>query len=89
MLQTSTIEPATLDILKKLMSISELSDFTLVGGTALSLRFGHRKSIDLDLFSSTDYDYDSVLNALKKAFLESYKHNSTKQYWNFQLYQRC
>jgi len=77
MLQTSTIEPATLDILKQLMSIPELSDFTLVGGTALSLRYGHRKSIDLDLFSSTDFDYDQIINALENHFHESYIHNST------------
>lgn len=33
----------------------ELKDFSLVGGTCLSLRYGHRKSIDLDLFASTDF----------------------------------
>ncbi|MBK8389931.1 MAG: nucleotidyl transferase AbiEii/AbiGii toxin family protein [Saprospiraceae bacterium] len=30
--------------------IPELQEFHLVGGTALSLLYGHRTSIDLDLF---------------------------------------
>lgn len=28
----------------------ELAGFSLVGGTALSLLYGHRKSVDLDFF---------------------------------------
>lgn len=32
------------------------SSFTLVGGTAISLQLGHRRSIDFDLFSQTDFD---------------------------------
>lgn len=37
------------------MALAELKNFSLVGGTCLSLRYGHRKSIDLGLFSSTDF----------------------------------
>jgi predicted nucleotidyltransferase component of viral defense system len=48
MLFTSTVEPNTLSILKQLMSIKALDNFYLVGGTCLSLRYGHRTSIDLD-----------------------------------------
>lgn len=50
MLQTQTINPDTLDLLKKLTARPELSDMRLVGGTALSLQYGHRQSIDLDFF---------------------------------------
>lgn len=50
MLHTSTVEPGTLGLLKKLMAEPELQAFNLVGGTALSLRIGHRQSYDLDLF---------------------------------------
>jgi hypothetical protein len=32
------------------MSLPELSDFRLVGGTALSLLRGHRESVDIDMF---------------------------------------
>ena len=30
------------------------SDFGLVGGTAIALHLGHRRSIDFDLFSKKD-----------------------------------
>lgn len=50
MLSFRTIEPHTLELLKNLMSISALHPLRLVGGTALALQYGHRSSIDLDLF---------------------------------------
>lgn len=50
MLQTKTVEPGTLSLLKELMELPILNNFSLVGGTALSLKYGHRISIDLDLF---------------------------------------
>jgi len=45
-----------------------LSTFSLVGGTSLSLQFGHRKSIDLDLFSEIDFDGDKILKNLEQDF---------------------
>ena len=50
MLQYSTVEPHTLDVLSGLMNMPELKDFYLVGGTALALYYGHRRSVDIDLF---------------------------------------
>lgn len=58
MLQTTTVEKRTLELLKQLQSQSELSDFHLAGGTALALYLGHRKSIDLDLF--TPYPFNTT-----------------------------
>ncbi len=66
MLYTTTVESDTLAILKRLMTIPELNDFYLVGGTCLSLRYGHRKSIDLDLFSVSDFDNEAIVKAIKK-----------------------
>lgn len=66
MLQTQTVEPRTLDILKDLMKVPGLSDFLLVGGTALSLLYGHRRSVDLDLFSSTTFDNQHIAQAIEK-----------------------
>ena len=40
------------------MNIPEFSTFRLVGGTSLSLRLGHRESVDIDLF--TDSEYGSI-----------------------------
>lgn len=42
----------------------ELQDFSLVGGTALSLMYGHRKSIDLDLFVNSKFDNSVLAQAL-------------------------
>jgi len=44
MLYTEAIESGTFSVLKELMQISSLQSFSLVGGTALALRYGHRSS---------------------------------------------
>jgi Nucleotidyl transferase AbiEii toxin, Type IV TA system len=65
MLQSATVHPATLAILKQLMSMPALKQFNLVGGTSLSLQIGHRISIDLDLFSNIDFDNSTIINAIE------------------------
>mgnify|MGYP001316448020 CR=1 FL=1 len=64
MLYTQAVEPSTLDLLKDLQSKEYLKGFYLVGGTALALRIGHRKSIDIDLFSNFGFDALQVLEKL-------------------------
>jgi len=56
MLRTETVERTTLELLKTLMQDEKLDHFNLVGGTALALYMGHRKSFDLDLFSFQEFD---------------------------------
>ena len=68
MLQYGTIKPHALDILKDLMQIPALDDFYLVGGTALALYFGHRTSVDLDLFSTTEFNNESLTISLEEKF---------------------
>ncbi len=68
MLQYSTVEPATLAVLKKLMAMPELEHFSLVGGTALALYYGHRLSVDLDLFCTENFDTDILIPTLEKSF---------------------
>jgi hypothetical protein len=70
MLREETVEPATLGLLKKIVALPELKDFRLVGGTALSLLFGHRKSIDLDLFTDQPLEKEIFIPALEDAFGE-------------------
>ena len=70
MLHFETVEPHTLELLKELMGKPYLSTFNLVGGTALSLQLGHRKSIDLDLFSKEEFDGAKLLESLEKDFQE-------------------
>lgn len=68
MLYFETVESDTLELLIKLMEKPYLSTFCLVGGTSLSLQIGHRKSIDLDLFSETEFDGDKLLATLAQDF---------------------
>ena len=68
MLHLVTIEPDTLGLLKHLMLRPYLNKFFLVGGTALALQMGHRKSIDLDLFTLEDFDQDLLLKQLEDEF---------------------
>lgn len=72
MLQTQTVEPGTFSLLKELMEIDQLQDFLLVGGTALSLLFGHRQSIDIDLFSAGEFNYEELLQTLKDCYGEQF-----------------
>lgn len=60
MLHTETVEPGTLSLLKKLMILPSLQSFSLVGGTALSLKYGHRSSDDLDLFFHEKFDHTII-----------------------------
>jgi len=42
-------------------------DFFLVGGTAIALYIGHRRSIDFDLFTEADIKRQSIRNLIKKS----------------------
>lgn len=64
MLYLETVYPSTLDLLKKIMTIPELSDFSLAGGTALALQIGHRVSVDLDFFGKADIGFSEILELL-------------------------
>ncbi len=64
MLHTQTVDPLTLGLLKRLMADEALQQFTLVGGTALALQIGHRKSVDLDMFSHEDFRSEDILQHL-------------------------
>lgn len=64
MLHREAVTPGTLDLLKRLMVEPALASFNLGGGTALALWFGHRLSIDLDLFSPNSFDPHEVFTRL-------------------------
>lgn len=68
MLQKQTVETATLELLRELMRDEYLSNFFLVGGTALSLCIGHRISIDLDLFSDKSFDAEILRTHLTNSY---------------------
>ena len=77
MLQKNTIHKSSLELLKKLQTDSELNEFHLAGGTSLALQIGHRKSIDLDLFSQTNFDVNYLLEYLEQNY--NFKSDYTAQ----------
>jgi len=58
-----------LDLIKRLIADQQLQDFNLVGGTALSLKMGHRKSIDIDLFSLNDFNAQELAGHLADKYM--------------------
>lgn len=62
MLHKETVAGATFELLKEMMQDPALADFNLAGGTALALYMGHRKSVDLDLFTPHSFDTDYLEN---------------------------
>ena len=68
MLQTKTVTRETLELLENLMQLPEIEQFVLVGGTNLALRFGHRLSIDLDLFTDLKFQSEELYYKLSQKF---------------------
>ena len=68
MLFKKTVAPATWQLLTELMLLPSLQNFGLVGGTNLSLRYGHRLSIDLDLFTNEPFENDKILAEIERKF---------------------
>jgi hypothetical protein len=66
MLQTQTVVPELMELLRKIMSEKMFSDFNLVGGTALALQIGHRNSIDIDLFGISEINADLFVEKLSE-----------------------
>jgi len=65
---TETVSSGLLELLQKLMKEEPLKSFALAGGTALALRFGHRTSIDIDLFIGTAFDAQETAELLKTCY---------------------
>lgn len=71
MLHYETVTPYLRNTLMRLMSDVTFDTFRLVGGTSLSLRLGHRMSIDIDLLSNAEYgdlDFHSIQSHLRSMF---------------------
>ena len=64
MLQTQTVVPDLLELLKKMMEENLFSAFNLVGGTSLALQLGHRNSVDIDLFGDAEINVVSFVSKL-------------------------
>ncbi len=80
MLHTSAIEPGTFSLLREVMELPILQPFSLVGETALALRYGHRSSVDLDLFNHKEFSQSQIVENLERVFQKRfvYKQEQTR-----------
>ncbi len=56
MLKLHAVPEPVAALLERLASCDALKPFALGGGTSLALRFGHRLSVDLDYFTTEEFD---------------------------------
>jgi len=78
-LHYNTVTPQLRRMLGKLMEAHVFDSFRLVGGTSLSLQRGHRKSVDIDLF--TDVPYGSIdFEEINQYLRSNYKYVDTNNY---------
>lgn len=81
MLQHSAVDNFTFGLIQNLQRKPYIEGFLLVGGTALALQIGHRRSIDIDLFIDRDFDANKLLELLESDFsfyLDSQETNTVK-----------
>ena len=67
MLHFTALPPAVARLLKRMAPLPALAGFSLAGGTSLALRFGHRLSVDLDFFTSQEFDPSRLPGVLPDA----------------------
>ncbi len=67
-LRSETVSPQLVEWLLDLMRNRELDRFALGGGTSLALRLGHRVSIDIDLFTTEEFDAAALSETLVASF---------------------
>jgi hypothetical protein len=65
---TTAVETRVLELIKSLQGKPYLEGFNLVGGTALALHIGHRKSVDIDLFSNFSFNAEELLEQIHQDF---------------------
>lgn len=78
MLHLNTIDNETHKVLLSALQKDYLQNFSLAGGTSLSLRFGHRKSIDIDLFSTKEFE-PAVIDELLKLDYTGYQYRGNNR----------
>lgn len=67
-LHLEIVSEPLIELLRHLMQVDRLKSFYLVGGTALALRYGHRVSVDLDLFTHESFDSQQLAKLLVDEF---------------------
>lgn len=62
------IAPPTFKLIQQLQATPELKEFYLVGGTALALQLGYRNSIDIDLFTTKEFDDNALFEIITSEY---------------------
>lgn len=65
-----SVSTSLYDLIIELQTLDSIKPFSLAGGTCLALRFNHRKSVDIDLFSKSIIG----LSGFKKVKMEFQEH---------------
>ena len=68
MLHKETVTQEMWKLLHRLMKDEKLKEHILVGGTALALRLGHRLSVDIDLFTTKNFNSQMMLKYLHDTY---------------------
>lgn len=81
MLHLTTLDTSTYKLLQEIFRIELIKNkFALAGGTSLALQIGHRRSIDLDLFSIEPFDVKEleIILATNQSFSFEYKGSNSR-----------
>lgn len=68
MIHSETVTSNLLEIAQQLCDNPQLNMFRIVGGTAIALHLGHRKSVDIDFFTSEKINKRDILLILRDMF---------------------
>ena len=79
MLALQTVFPDILELLKSLTNQPLLQQMRLVGGTALALQYGHRRSVDLVFLGKTTEDVDELTSVMYDCAESVVRGNCTKR----------
>ena len=73
MLRKGCVSERLLALLKKLQKDTVFKEYFLVGGTALALQIGHRKSDDIDLFTKEELNIQEIDKYLNENHYAKYQ----------------
>lgn len=68
MIHSKTVTNELLEVARTLCENPELEVFRIVGGTAIALQLGHRKSVDIDFFTCKKIRKRDILEVLRNMF---------------------
>lgn len=85
--ENKAVQEPQMKLLKELMSLEALSEYCLVGGTSLSLRYQHRISVDLDLFKynkNSNIDHNRyIFEQIRSFFGDRINYSNTTKIGSF------